>query len=189
LRVEFPTACEDELRELHDRLTDYQPRPYDQRLRRIYAPEAAAPDLRDPAANDERDAELTIARLSARLQEALEPDENALAQAFIPAWFEYGPGQAQLLAVTARRVLLLAERDPRVDQIFPIEQISSLELRASILGSWLALWVPERGGVARVKIPFPSTGFGFQTYYRMLRQALANVPGLAKEVAACVSPS
>jgi len=189
LQVEFPTARGDELRELRERLAAYLPRLHDQRLRRIYAPEAAAPDLRDPAANHPRDAEPTIARLTARLGDALEPDETALAQAFIPAWFEHGPGQAQLLVITTERVLLLAERDSRLNQIYSIEQISSLELRASILGSWLALWMPERGAVTRIKIPFPSTGFGFQTCYRMLRQALANVPGSTKEVAACASPS
>lgn len=186
--VEFPPTRRDELRELCDRLAAYLPRPHDQRLRRIYAPEAAAPDLRDPAANDPRDAEPAIARLCARLQEMLTPDEIALAQAFIPAWFEYGPGQAQLLAVTARRVLVLAERDLRLDQVYPIEQISSLELRASILGSWLALWVPEHGSVRRAEIPFPSTGFGFQTWYRMLRQVMANPLAPIPEVSAYVSP-
>ncbi len=185
VRVEFPAARGDELRELRDRLTAYLLRPHDQRLRRVYAPEVAAPDLRDPAANDPRDPEPTIARLNERLQEALGQGEIALAQAFVPAWFEYGPGQAQILVITARRVLLLAERDPQVDQIYAIAEMSSLELRASILGSWFALWMPKPGGVTRIKIPFPSTGFGFQTCYRMLRQALANVPAPAKEVAAC----
>jgi len=188
VRLEFPPARRDELRELCDRLAAYLPRPHDQRLRRIYAPDAAAPDLRDPAANDPRDPEPVIVRLRARLQEVLAPDEVALAQAFIPAWFERGPGQAQLLAVTTTRVLLLAERDPRLDQIYAIRQISSLELRASILGSWLALWMPEHGVLRRVVIPFPSTGFGFQTCYRMLRQIIANPLALIQEVAVCASP-
>jgi len=189
VRVEFPAARGDELRKLHDRLTAYLLRPHEQRLRRIYAPEAAAPDLRDPAANDPRDPEPTIARLNARLQETLEQDEIALAQAFVPSWFEHSPGQAQLLVITTMRVLLLAERDPRQDQIYAIAEISSLELRASILGSWFGLWIPKDGGVTQIKIPFPSTGFGFQTCYRMLRQMLANVPGPTKEVVVCASPS
>jgi inorganic pyrophosphatase len=182
LQVEFPATQGAELRELHDRLAAYLPRPRDQRPQRVYAPEAVAPDLRDPAANDLRDAEPTIARLTARRQEQLAPDEVALAQAFIPAWFEYGPGQAQLLLVTAERVLLLAETDPRLDRSYPLAKISSLELRASILGSWLALWMPEPGTVRRVEIAFPSTGFGFQVYYRILRQVLANTPELVREV-------
>jgi hypothetical protein len=49
--------------------------------------------------------------------------------------------------------------------------------------------MPEQGAVTRVEIPFPSTGFGFQTCYRMLRQALANGPMLIREVASCGSPS
>ncbi|HEY3229451.1 MAG TPA: hypothetical protein VGJ87_09530, partial [Roseiflexaceae bacterium] len=182
LHIEFPAVRADELRELCERLAAYLPRPRDQRLQRVYAPETIAPDLRDPAANDPRDAEPTIARLTARRQEQLAPDEVALAQAFIPAWFEYGLDQAQLLLVTAERVLLLAETDPRLDRSYPLAQISSLELRASILGSWLALWMPELGTVRRVEIPFPSTGFGFQVCYRTLRQVLANAPELVREV-------
>ena len=183
VRIEFPAARRDELGELRDRLATYLPRQPDWRLRRLYAPEAVAPDLRDPAANDPRETEPAIARLTARLRAGLEPDETVLAQAFIPAWFEYGPRQAQLLAVTAQRVLLLAECDPHLDQVYPITQISSLELRASILGSWLALWMPDRGGAQRAEIPFPSTGFGFQTCYRMLRQVIANPLALLQEVA------
>jgi len=189
VEIAFSAARRDELHELRARLAAYLPRQPDQRLRRIYAPEPAAPDLRDPAANDPRDAQPAIARLAARLQAVRALDEVALAQAFIPAWFEYGPGQAQLLAVTTARVLLLADAAPHLDRSYALAQISSLELRASILGSWLALWIPDHGTVQRVEIPFPSTGFGVQTCYRMLRQIIANPLALTQEVAVCASPS
>lgn len=187
--VEFPAACHAALRALREQLAAYLPRVDDRRLQRIYRPEVAAPDLRDPAANAPEEAAPAIARLTARLEQALLPGEDALAQAFIPAWFEHSGGQARLLVITGERVLVLAEGDPEADQRYSIGQIASLELRASILGSWLVLAMPEHGRITRAELHFPSTGFGFQTCYRTLRQVLANPHTLAEEAALCASPS
>jgi hypothetical protein len=43
--------------------------------------------------------------------------------------------------------------------------------------------MPDHGALRRVEIPFPSTGFGFQTCYLMLRQVIANPLALTQEVA------
>lgn len=124
-----------------------------------------------------------IRRLQARLHEILEPEEQALAQTYAPA-SQTAKLPVRLVAVTARRVLIIAdgharsrspawlparENVPEVEAI-PLAGIALVQVRSALLGCWLRVIVP---GKRPVRVDFPSPLLpGFVAVAQQIRQLL-----------------
>ncbi len=175
---EFPAEAKDELAEAVEILRRWQPRQEETRLRRRYGPESVESRLHDPAANDPADAMPIIGRLTEALEAERWSSERVLAQALLPAWAD-SHKVARCFAVTDHRALLVP--DPAVNHrakpsAFSLDRITTVELKSSILESWLALNVASPDGIQRTVIVFPYTVAEFRACFLALRQQLTAVP-------------
>lgn len=179
ISIEFPAELLDPLQRLIERLGGFFAWPAGSfPLRRIYGPAVIEPRLRDPSADDPDAPDPVADALARRLHALAEPDEAWIAQAFVPAWATEDQQSASLIALSRER-LVRVDQSERVTS-YPIASITSVALQYSVLESWLALHRPSNGGMERVVISFPYTGFGFVSLFVALRQLVANVPDVAE---------
>ena len=175
---EFPIEASGELNQAADLLQRWQPVANERRLRRAYGPEPIDAELSDPAASDPADIVPVVNRLTDVLTATLTPTERVLARALLPGWAD-SHKVTHLFVVTHRRALLLP--DPHGNHrlkpsFYPLERISSAECKSSILNSWVALNITDKGMVHRTEIRFPCTASSFQTCFTVLRQQLVAIP-------------
>ena len=173
---EFPPAAANELDEAVKLLRDWLPTADDRRLRRAQPPEAQEMELHDPAANSPDAVRPLIERLRQAISAHCQAGERVLAQALLPAWADKRK-IARVLAVTNRRVMLVPDPEARQNvESFPLEQITFIELTASILQSQLAINYLHTNRYQRFTLDFPYTAVGFRDCFTMLRRQLAIVP-------------
>ena len=171
---EFPAEAFDELQEAAQVVRRWQPIPGSYSLRRASGARPVDVVLRDPKANDPSDVWPVAARLQDAIANELADSERLLAGALLPAWAD-AEGVAHLLGVTDRRMVFLP--DPQGPQrstrlSWWLKHITTLEIRSSIMGSWLALNLVNGAGLQRVEIAFPYTAEDFKVCFTALRQQM-----------------
>lgn len=170
---EFPRKALDELYEVVKILSNWQPRPNDQRLRRATPLDLPEIPLRDPAANDPAETMPVASRLTEAIARELSGDERVLARALVPGRFDRR-GCAEALVVTTCRVLRVP--DPSVAngarRAIDMRHVVSLEFSESILQSYLAVNYFHHGRVQTERIAYPFTGVGFKDCFLALRRQL-----------------
>jgi len=121
-------------------------------------------------------------RMAQRLSALLAASgEEALVSVAVPALEEYH-SPARLIALTRRAVLVLPTREGRGRaedtvqvQRYDLSALTSVQLRSSLVGSGLSLFVPQASGpVQRIVVPFHSPALAwFVPLFTRLRVALS----------------
>ncbi len=175
---EFPAGQLAEVEAAATLLRGWLAREGDKRLRRASMPEPPQlfDDLSDPGANDPADTRRVIARLLAALKDELPGDETALACCLLPAWID-GRNAASLLTISDRRLLIVPDpADPAAARLrlsVGHESISSFEFSATLLVTYLKLFIPDGGKVTEQVIKLGFTLAEVDNCYRVLRQVVA----------------
>lgn len=174
LTLEFPRSSLGACRYMASVLSRFAPRADGRALLRLYEAKPATSDLSEAIAMTEPEA---VSRLEAFAAQVLTTDEQVIARALAPGTTDRRRG-ASLLVVTSGRVTLIEDRrgGPAVVGSWAVEDISSAELRYSILGSRLRLTVPVDGRREQLGLESESPGvFGpMLQAFRALLPLLAN---------------
>jgi len=174
LAMEFSRSSLEACRHMASVLTRFAPTPDTRALLRLYEVKPATIDLGEASAMTEPEAANRLEALAAR---ALPEGEEVIARALAPATSDRRRG-ASLLVVTSGHVVLFEDRrgGTAVVGSWAVDDISSAELRYSILGSRLKLAVPVDGRREQVGLDSESPGvFGpMLQAFRALLPLLAN---------------
>jgi hypothetical protein len=191
LTIEFPADLTPALEQATRLIASFLPLPgsqsaQDRRLRRVPHVEPWQPHANEVAALEGLGGLIPPdiqKQLEATLSTALEPGESTLVRAFAPAIAEARVGP-RLLALTARRVILLsmpagrhqqAEAVPEVTS-WPLAAIAAAQLQHSLLGCSISLAMPAaQDATGYPSIPFNSPAIvPFRALFTRLRLLLAD---------------
>lgn len=178
---EFPGSCLTELEHLQSKLLSFvEAKKSSRMLRRANYPPVpeTLPRLKDPAVNDPRELEPTIERFCTALPGWLDPDEQFLHWALLPAWFDK-TGYESVFLATNQRLRMMPDPQKGKAPIIEVayEQIAYLEFVSSILDSNICLSVLNNSAFEKVYVKFPYTaGSSFRACFEIARRCMAITP-------------
>jgi len=178
LAFSFPREASGDLERAADLLRRFLPSKGTTHLRRL--PEVAKPLPSLERREEDREKEELAQRLEERVSGRLAEGDYILARALAPAWpaKKLGP---RLLALSREWLFIIPE--PEIPEQGPaleaydVREISSAEIRHSLLGCYLEVSIPRGAEVQRLRVDFDSpSGEYFTRLFVTLRQLLVTSP-------------